>query len=139
MTQKFLLTPDSLSPGDAACSVASAAAGGLVLFIGTVRDRARGREVTKLEYDAYPEMVESIFEQIAGEAKARFAIRDVAIYHRTGALEVGEISVVVAVSAEHRHAAFDACRYVIDRLKADAPIWKKEFSPDGTVWVEERP
>jgi molybdopterin synthase catalytic subunit len=112
-------------------------AGGIVTFVGKVRDRARGRAVTRLEYDAYPEMVESVFAQIAAEAKSRFAIREVAVHHRLGPLSVGDAAVVVAVSAAHRGAAFDACEYIIDELKTRAPIWKKEYGPDGAAWVDE--
>ena len=108
-------------------------------FVGRVRDTARGHKVIALEYDAYPEMAEAIFAQIAAEAKSRFAISEVAIHHRYGRLEVGEPSVVVAVAAPHRSAAFEACRYAIDQLKTRAPIWKKEFGPDGAVWVDDRP
>lgn len=119
--------------------VTSAAAGGVVTFVGRVRDHARGRTVMALEYETYPEMAHSVFAQIAAEASGRFAIKQVAIHHRSGRLNVGEIAVIVAVSATHRGPAFAACEYIVDQLKTRAPIWKKEFSPDGAVWVEEHP
>ena len=114
-------------------------AGAIVSFAGRVRDHARGHKVLKLEYDAYPEMAERVFAEIAAEAKVRFPVDDITIHHRSGELAVGEVSVVIAVSAAHRGAAFDACRYVIDNLKQRAPIWKKEHGPNGAVWVDERP
>lgn len=113
--------------------------GGSVVFVGRVRARSRGRDVVRLEYEAYPEMAQRVFAQIGDEIAARFQIRSLSIRHRTGVLDVGEASVFIAVSAEHRADAFDACRYAIDRLKQIAPIWKKEHFTDGAVWVEDRP
>jgi molybdopterin synthase catalytic subunit len=139
MTPKYQLTERAIDERGAAEALDTRGAGGVVTFVGRVRDRSRDRSVTKLEYEAYPEMAEGIFAQIGDEAKSRFEIRDIVIHHRTGSLTVGEISVVIAVSAAHRAAAFEACRYAIDRLKQIAPIWKKEHSPDGAVWVENRP
>jgi molybdopterin synthase catalytic subunit len=139
MIKLFSLQIEPLAEQVVTQAVASPQTGGTVTFVGRVRDNARGRQVVALEYEAYPEMVEAVFEQIAREAKARFAIHEVAVHHRIGGLIVGETSVVVAASAAHRGAAFDACEYVIDQLKSRAPIWKKEFSPDGAAWVEERP
>lgn len=133
------LSTDPLDEPAVIRAVAGTGVGGVVTFVGRVRDSARGHQVIALEYDAYPEMVESVFAQIAAEAKSRFAISELAIHHRYGRLEVGEPSVVIAVAAPHRGPAFDACRYTIDQLKARAPIWKKEFGPDGATWVEERP
>lgn len=139
MNVRFKLSADPLDERAIAKLVDTDGAGAVVTFVGRVRAQSRGREVTKLEYEAYPEMAEKVFAQIADEIRARGSIVDVAIHHRTGTLGVGEVSVVVAVSAAHRAQAFDACRYAIDRLKQIAPIWKKEHSPDGAVWVEERP
>lgn len=139
MNPKYRLTQDAIDERGAADSLDVRAAGAVVAFSGRVRAYSGGRTVTKLEYEAYPEMAERIFAQIGDEAKARFEILDIAIHHRTGSLAVGEISVAIAVSAAHRAPAFDACRYAIDRLKEIAPIWKKEHSPDGAVWVESRP
>jgi len=139
MSPRFLLTGDPLDERAVAAQLESDGAGAVVTFVGRVRAHSRGRDVTKLEYEAYPEMAEKVFAQIADEIRARGGIIDVAIHHRVGTLGVGEVSVVIAVSAAHRSPAFDACHYAIDRLKQIAPIWKKEHSPDGAVWVEDRP
>src|SRR5579863_9356213 len=105
--------------------VATAGSGGVVTFVGRVRDRARGHDVSALEYEAYPEMAEAVFASIAVEAKTKYEVGEIAIHHRTGRLLVGEPSVIIAVGAAHRGPAFDACHYVIDELKRLAPIWKK--------------
>jgi MoaE-MoaD fusion protein len=139
MSARFLVTADALDESTTLASIRSEGAGAVVTFVGRVRGHSRGREVTKLEYEAYPEMVERVFAQISDEVKARVEIVDIAIHHRVGSLGVGEASVIIAVAAAHRGQAFDACRYAIDRLKQIAPIWKKEHSPGGAVWVEERP
>lgn len=136
---RFLVTANPLDEATTRGCVDAAGAGGIVTFVGRVRDRARGHPVTRLEYEAYPEMAESVFATIAGETKSKFAVTDVAIHHRTGMLDVGEVSVVVVVCAAHRAPAFEGCRYAIDRLKAIAPIWKKEHGPDGAIWIEDRP
>ena len=139
MSAHFLLTGEALDEQAVASVLDRDGAGAIVTFVGRVRANSRGRDVTKLEYEAYPEMAEGVFVQIADEIRARGGVIDVAIHHRVGTLQVGEVSVVVAVSAAHRSPAFDGCRYAIDRLKQIAPIWKKEHSPDGAVWVEDRP
>src|SRR5262245_4223105 len=112
--------------------------GGVVLFVGRVRDSARGRGVRRLDYEAYPAMAVSEMEALAREAGGHGAGR-VALVHRTGRLEVGEIAVAIAVAAPHRAAAFDACRWLIDALKQRVPIWKKEWYDDGSEWVSDRP
>ena len=139
MKPKLRLTDEPLDERAVVESLAADGAGAVVTFVGRVRAHSRGRDVVKLEYEAYAEMAERVFAQIVDEIKQRVDVIDVAIHHRVGALAVGEPSVVIAVSAPHRAQAFDACRYAIDRLKEIAPIWKKEHSPDGAVWVEERP
>lgn len=110
--------------------------GALVVFDGFVRDNFKGRQTLYLEYEAYEPMASAKMREIAAAMHARFAISRVAIVHRLGRLEVGETSVLIAVSAPHRAAAFDACRYAIDALKRAVPIWKKEFFADGAVWAE---
>ena len=135
----FVLTPEPLDEHLAAEIISQDGSGAVVTFIGRVRDEARGHKVIMLEYEAYPEMVERVFADIAAEARKQFKITDLAIHHRVGALDIGDVSVVIAVSAPHRAAAFDACRYAIDRLKRIAPIWKKEHTPEGSVWVDDRP
>ena len=112
-------------------------AGAVVTFAGTTRNETHGREVVSLAYEAYEEMALGKMEEIAAEAGRRFEIQKVAIHHRVGLLAVGEVSVGIAVSAAHRPAAFDACRFVIDAIKRDVPIWKRERFADGTEnWVQ---
>jgi molybdopterin synthase catalytic subunit len=119
--------------------VAGPGMGGIATFLGAVRDRARDREIRHLEYEAYPRMAEREMEKIAAEASGRWPGVRVAIAHRTGRLEIGELAVVVAAAAPHRHEAFEACRWAIDTLKERVPIWKKEFASDGEYWVDDRP
>lgn len=116
-------------------AVESTGRGGLVTFSGVVRDVSKGKRVTRLEYEAYVPMAEKKLEAIALEAQARWPGVEVAVVHRVGTLAPGELAVVIAVSAAHRKEAFRGCEYVIDRLKEDVPIWKKEYAEDGEVWV----
>lgn len=110
--------------------------GAVVVFEGIVRDNFRGRTTLRLEYEAYENMALRQLRRIGAEMRGRFAIDRVAIVHRLGRIELGETSVLIVVSAPHRAAAFDACRYAIDTLKRAVPIWKKEFFADGTQWAE---
>ncbi len=110
--------------------------GALCVFTGVVRNHNDGKKVLYLEYEVYEEMVVSIFDEIALEAKRRFGVTGVRIVHRLGRMEIGETSVAVAVSSPHRKEAFEACRFAIDTLKHRAPIWKKEFYADGSSWLE---
>jgi molybdopterin converting factor subunit 1 len=110
--------------------------GGVVTFVGTVRDASRGHTIRHLEYEAYPEMAERELEKICEEAAQQWGAR-VAVAHRIGHLAIGEIAVVVAAAAKHRGEAFAACRYTIDTLKVRVPIWKKEFAEGGEYWVED--
>lgn len=130
-----VLTRDPLDPQEAVEAVLQNTDGAYVLFVGVVRDHARGRAVTGLEYDAYPAMAERQMGQIAEQVRERWNLA-CAILHRFGYLAVGEVSVVVCVAAAHRAAAFEACRWAIDTLKSDVPIWKKEYAADGTYWIE---
>lgn len=125
-----------LDPRRLEAAVAHPSAGGICTFTGVVRDNSRGRTVTHLEYEAYREMAEAEIRKITDEIGARWPEARVAIAHRTGRLEIGEASVVVAVSCPHRAEAFEACRHGIDRLKETVPIWKKEFASDGESWIE---
>jgi molybdopterin synthase catalytic subunit len=110
--------------------------GGVVLFLGTVRDLTAGRETVALDYEAYPGMAEQKLAEIEAELRQRWPIGAAALVHRLGRLDVGDVSVAVAVSCPHRAEAFEACRYAIDRLKEVVPIWKKENWADGaTEWV----
>jgi molybdopterin synthase catalytic subunit len=110
-------------------------AGAVATFIGTTREHSRGRDVTRLEYDAYPEMAEAEMARIADALRARHDILDVAMAHRVGEVPIGEASVVIAVSAAHRVAAMDACREAIDTLKQTVPVWKKEVFEGGEEWI----
>jgi MoaE-MoaD fusion protein len=116
-------------------AVADPRAGAVVLFLGVVRDNARGRRVTRLEYEAYEALARREMEKIAGTIASRWPMTRVAIIHRTGHLKVGEASVAVSVSAPHRAEAFEAARFAIDTLKLTVPIWKKEIWESGEAWV----
>ena len=109
--------------------------GAVVTFLGTTRDSTDGRRVLHLEYEAYRPMTDRKLEEVRDEIRDRWSIEDVAIAHRLGRLEIGDISLVVAVSSPHRADAFAACKYAVDRIKQVVPIWKKEFFEDGEVWV----
>ena len=110
--------------------------GGLVTFVGVVRDESEAGHVDRMEIEAYPEMAERQFTIIRDEALEKFGVDNILVVHRYGDLKVGDNIVLVAVSAGHREAAFDACEYVIDELKKRVPIWKREHTPSGTHWVE---
>ena len=110
--------------------------GAAVVFEGIVRNQTRGRRTLYLDYEAYEEMALAEMEKLAQQALKQFAVRDVALVHRLGRLEIGEASVLVVVSSAHRAAAFDACRWLIDTLKRTVPIWKKEYFEDGAVWAD---
>jgi molybdopterin synthase catalytic subunit len=110
--------------------------GAVVTFDGIVRNNFRGRQTLYLEYEAYEPMALAKMRQIGAEIRERFPIHRVAIVHRLGRLEIGETSVLIAISSPHRRAAFDACRYAIDTLKRTVPIWKKEYFAGGAVWAE---
>jgi MoaE-MoaD fusion protein len=110
--------------------------GATVVFEGIVRNHTRGRRTLYLDYEAYEEMALKQMESLALEAAGSFKIRDARIVHRLGRLAIGETSVLIVVASEHRGAAFDACRWLIDTLKRTVPIWKKEFFEDGAVWVD---
>jgi molybdopterin synthase catalytic subunit len=113
--------------------------GGIDVFIGTVRNATKGKAVLRLEFEAYEKMAISELEKIAIQAFEKWPVQKLLIHHRTGSLNVCEVPVIIAVSAAHRDAAFEACRYVIDTLKQTVPIWKKEILEDGEVWVSAHP
>jgi MoaE-MoaD fusion protein len=110
--------------------------GAAVVFEGVVRNQTRGRRTLYLDYEAYEEMALAEMEKLAQQALKQFAVRDVALVHRLGRLEIGEASVLIVVASAHRAAAFDACRWLIDTLKRTVPIWKKEYFEDGAVWAD---
>lgn len=117
----------------------STSIGAIVTFLGTTRDISRGKAVTKLEFEHYPGMAEKKLEEIRQRAIREFGVIDAVIVHRVGLLPVGEDIVLIAVAAGHRDEAFKACRFCIDELKRITPIWKKETTEEGEVWVEEHP
>lgn len=116
-------------------SVADPAAGGIDVFIGTTRNTAQGKDVVSLYYEAYIPMALKSMEKIVHDAHERWGVSKISIVHRIGKVDIGEASVVIAVSSAHRAEAFEACRYVIDELKQSVPIWKKEIFRDGEVWI----
>jgi molybdopterin synthase catalytic subunit len=112
--------------------------GAIVTFDGIVRNNFEGRVVRFLEYEAYAEMAEKKLAEIGAEVRRKFSVGEIAIVHRLGKLEIGDSSIVVAVAAPHRQAAFEACAYAMERVKAEVPIWKKEFFADGADhWVNQ--
>ncbi len=113
--------------------------GAVCVFDGIVRNNTRGRETLHLDYEAYREMALAQMRQLATDAIAKFSVRDVALLHRLGRMVVGETSVLIVVASAHRGAAFDACRWLIDTLKQQVPIWKKETFVDGAVWAAGEP
>jgi MoaE-MoaD fusion protein len=131
----FRVTEEPLSLEAVTSEVANERAGAIATFTGTVRRQSRGREVVNLEYEAYAEMAEEVMAQIARDLEARYDLCALAIHHRVGQLEIGEASVVIAVSAPHRQDALAACKDAIDRLKETVPLWKKEVYEGGEEWI----
>ena len=131
----FRVTEEPLSLEAVVAEVADERAGGVATFTGTVRRQSRGREVTRLEYEAYAEMAEDVMARIAADLEQRYELCAIAIHHRVGTLAIGEASVVIAVSAPHRQDALAACRDAIDRLKETVPLWKKEVYEGGEEWI----
>jgi MoaE-MoaD fusion protein len=133
------LREEPLDPATIADRIRHADEGSLVVFEGIVRAHSRGKQVRALVYEAYGSMAQKQMEHLADEARGRWPILDLTIMHRTGTLQVGEISVVIAVAASHRGEAFDACEWLIDELKHTVPIWKKEVYTEGEAWIDDRP
>jgi MoaE-MoaD fusion protein len=131
----FRLAGEPLSLDAVVDQVRSDQAGAIATFIGTTRLQSRGRTVLHLDYEAYEEMAEQVMAQIAAELKGRYDLCEIAIHHRTGRVEIGEASVVIAVSAPHREDALAACKDAIDTLKEQVPLWKKEFYEGGEDWI----
>ena len=130
------VTPDILDPAEAIASVASSRAGAINIFLGVVRDNNLGRSVNHLDYEAYPTMAEKVMRQIAEESVVRFGFEDVAVLHRTGRLEIGETSLLIAVSSGHRAESFEGGHWLVNEIKKRVPVWKKEVWADGESWVE---
>jgi molybdopterin synthase catalytic subunit/molybdopterin converting factor small subunit len=131
----FVLSDTKVSLGEVVEEVASGEAGAIATFSGTARRHSRGRTVDYLDYEAYEGMAEEMMAKLAGALKERYDIHDVAIHHRIGRVEIGEPSVVIAVSAAHRRDALSACKDAIDILKVDVPLWKKEVYEGGEEWI----
>lgn len=133
----FKITTEVITGAEASEAVEGPDAGAIVLFLGTVRNNTDGRAVKHLEYEAYPPMAEQKMAEIAQEVSEKWGLDRVAMIHRVGKLEIGEVSVAVAVASPHRKAAFEAGKYAMDRLKQIVPIWKREIWADGEAeWVK---
>jgi molybdopterin synthase catalytic subunit len=136
----FKITSDEIELGDVVRAVEAGDAGAIVHFLGVVRNNTEGREVSYLEYEAYPPMAEKKMAEIAQEIHEKWGLDRVAMIHRVGRLEIGEVSVAVAVASPHRKDAFEACHYAMNRLKQIVPIWKREVWVDGEEeWVKPDP
>lgn len=134
----FEVVYDDISVDEVVSRLADPAVGAIVTFVGVVRGSTGGRETLYLEYEAYPEMAIKTLQQVGGEVQQRWPeVRQVAIVHRAGRLEVGETAIVIALSAAHRRQTFDALHYAIDRIKEIVPIWKREVWADGSEWKSE--
>jgi len=131
----FRLSTEPLSLDAAVAEVRSDRAGAIATFTGTTRVQSRGHTVLHLDYEAYEEMAEQVMAQIAEDLKRRYDLCEIAIHHRTGRVDIGESSVVIAVSAPHRQDALAACKEAIDTLKGQVPLWKKEFYEGGEEWI----
>jgi molybdopterin synthase catalytic subunit/molybdopterin converting factor small subunit len=131
----FRLSGEPLSLDAAVDEVRSDRAGAIATFTGTTRVQSRGHTVLHLDYEAYEEMAEQVMAEIAEELKGRYDLCEIAIHHRTGRVDIGEASVVIAVSAPHRQDALAACKEAIDSLKEQVPLWKKEAYEGGEEWI----
>jgi molybdopterin synthase catalytic subunit len=129
------ITSEPLNPQEVTDLVLKGSNGAVITFLGTTRDVSEDRDVLYLEYEAYQPMAENMLCQIAEEVRERWGIQDMAIAHRVGKLEIGEISLVVALASPHRKEAFEASQYAMDRIKTMVPIWKKEVFQGGEAWI----
>jgi molybdopterin synthase catalytic subunit len=136
---EILLSDEPLNLSKAQAFVESPECGGIVHFVGTVRNHTKGLKVLRLDFEAYEPMAVSEMRKIAEQALKLFEIKKILIHHRVGSLQIGDIPVIIAVSSHHRKAAFEACQYAIDTLKETVPIWKKEILENGEVWVSATP
>lgn len=130
----ILLSNQPLLPADVLAAIESPELGGVVLFCGEVRSVTAGKQTDHLIYEAYEEMALSEMKKIVEAAKSRFD-GNVAMIHRIGRLEIGDIAVIIGAACAHRNEAFECCKFLIDSIKTDVPIWKKEVGPNGEVWV----
>jgi molybdopterin synthase catalytic subunit len=130
------VTPDVLRPAEAITAVETPAAGAINVFLGVVRNNNLGRAVQYLDYEAYPSMAEKVMRDLATEAQERFGLEDCAVLHRTGRLEIGETSLLIAVSCGHRAESFEGTHWLVNEIKKRVPVWKKEVWDDGESWIE---
>ena len=137
-TPHYLVTADELDPKALRDLVRSDLSGAVVVFEGVVRNRHEGYDVERIEYEAYDSMAVKQLQAVAEAILKELPVHDIAVHHRTGNVEIGEVSLLVAVSSEHRAEAFAAALRVVDRVKESVPVWKKEFAPDGAIWQEGR-
>ncbi|WP_298265815.1 molybdenum cofactor biosynthesis protein MoaE [uncultured Lutibacter sp.] len=133
------ITTKTLNLQDCYNFVQDASCGGIALFVGTVRNTTKNKEVTLLDFSGYEPMAVKEMQKIANQALEKFSIHKIAIHHAVGELKIGDIPVIIAVSSAHRKAAFEACEFAINTLKETVPIWKKEHFEDGEVWVNAHP
>lgn len=132
----FAITREPLDPQPLVEAVRKDESGAVALFYGVVRNHNMGRTVQYLEYDAYESMAIKKLREVADEVCAKFSVNGIAALHRIGRLEIGETSLLVAVSSPHRKEAFEACHYAVDRIKETVPVWKKEVWEDGSEWID---
>lgn len=137
--EKIFITENRLDAKACTDSVVYPGAGGLVVFVGTVRDQTKGKAVQHLEFESYEPMALKEMRKIADQAIEKWGLHDMVIHHRVGLVPIEEEAVVIACSSAHRKEAFAACEYAIDTLKETVPIWKKEIFEDGEVWVSAHP
>ncbi len=137
--KKIYITSDKLDSLACTDAVTHEGAGGIVVFVGTVRNATKGKTVLHLDFEAYEKMALKEMQKIADQAIERWSLYDMVIHHRTGKVAIGEEAVVIACSSAHRKEAFQACEFAIDTLKETVPIWKKEIFEDGEIWVSAHP
>ena len=130
------ITNDRLNLEEVMLELEDNSAGALSIFIGNVRNRGRSGNVSEIYYESYSKMAEQKMREIENEAQTKWEIKKLVAFHRIGNIKVGETSIIIGVSSEHRQEAFEACKYVIDNVKTRVPIWKKEISEEGQKWVE---
>lgn len=133
------ISPTPLSIDECYQLVLDPSCGGNCIFVGTTRNHNKGKQVVYLDFDTYEGMAIKEMEKIATKALEKFALKKIAIHHRSGRVKIKDIAVIIAVSSGHRDDAFKACRFIIDALKETVPIWKKEFLEDGSYWVNAHP
>ncbi len=133
------ITDEKLNLQDCYNFVQDSSCGGISLFVGTVRNTTKNKTVTLLDFSSYEPMALKEMQKIANATLKKFSINKIAIHHAIGELKIGDIPVIIAVSSEHRKAAFEACEFAIDTLKETVPIWKKEHFEDGKIWVNSHP